>query len=119
MRTASLAFSNLVSEELWRNKRRGFIDRNLVEAPSIVIAACYKADLLFWFFSGLRCGVRLFPFAQHSCGGVIGSFLYVCRYVRTYACTLFTFVIALATSLIIQFDKPVEELSFILSRGQN
>ena len=35
------------------------VDRELVEAPSNIIAGRPKAALLFWFFGGLRCGVPL------------------------------------------------------------
>ena len=38
---------------------RGFVDRKLVQAPSIFIAGRPKAALLFWFFGDFRCGVRL------------------------------------------------------------
>ena len=42
-----------------------------------------------------------YPLAQQSCGGDIRSVPYVCEYVRMFVCS--PFVIALATSFIIQF----------------
>ena len=45
---------------------------------------------------------RYYPLAQQSCGGDIGSVPYVCMCVRTFV-RMFTFVIALGTSFIIQF----------------
>ena len=57
MGTASLAFNNYLSEELWQNKGQWLIDRKLVEAFSTVIAGPSKAAVLFWFFGGFRCGV--------------------------------------------------------------
>ena len=43
-----------------QNQRRGLVDRKLVKAPSNFIVDRPKAALLFWFFSGFRCGVWLF-----------------------------------------------------------
>ena len=43
-----------------QNKRRGLVDRNLVEAPSNFIAGRPKAALLFWFFGHFRCDVPFF-----------------------------------------------------------
>ena len=47
-----------------------------------------------------------YPLAQQSCGGDIGSVPYVCMCVRTYVRSFVCspFVIALATSFIIQFQ---------------
>ena len=51
---------NCLSDEPRQNKRRGLVDRKLVEALSNFIAGRPKAALLFWFFGGFRCGVPSF-----------------------------------------------------------
>ena len=43
-----------------QNQRRWLVDRKLVKAPGNFIVGRPKAALLFWFFSGFRCGVWLF-----------------------------------------------------------
>ena len=44
------------------SKKRGLVDRKLVQAPPLsnFIAGRSKAALLFWFFGEFRCGVLLF-----------------------------------------------------------
>ena len=61
--------------------------------------------MFVWGFDGARINVdgitAFYPLAQQSCGGDIGSD-YVRTYVHSFVCS--PFVIALATSFIIQFQ---------------
>ena len=60
-----LLFVVVLSGEPKQIQRRGFVERKLFQAPppppprSNFIAGRPKAALLFWFFDGFRCGVRL------------------------------------------------------------
>ena len=49
-----------MAEEPRQNKGRELVDHQVVEAPSNLIAGRPMADLLFCFFSGLRCDVLFF-----------------------------------------------------------
>ena len=52
-----------MSEKPRQNKKRGLVDRKLVEAPSNFIAGRSKVALLYWFFCGCRRGMWLFILA--------------------------------------------------------
>ena len=94
----------------------GHVFSSLRATPSAAITGVYKYkskkyihDDQFsdddWSYSSSESvrpqhsSVSNYPLAQQSCGGDIGSVPYVRMYVR-----MFTFVIALATSFIIQFQ---------------